>query len=135
MKKREWRYKQGGPRYRNWIRLVSWVRRSIRRRSRRIVKFFFSFRDFFGKSRKCHVIGFRMYCKPTKFDQFRWSHFWENRNFIYFFLMWTTLHFEGRSKTKEKKRRREIFARFPRYRIWTRLVSWFRRYVRRRTEN
>ena len=29
-----------------------------------------------------------------------------------------------------KKRRQEIFARGPRYRISTRLVSWFRRYVR-----
>ena len=39
-----------------------------------------------------------MYNKPTKFDENRWSHFWENEHF---FLMWTTLNFEGRSKKKK----------------------------------
>ena len=42
-----------------------------------------------------------MYNKPTKFDEKHWSHFWENENFT-FFLMWTTLNFEGKSKTKEQ---------------------------------
>ena len=33
--------------------------------------FFFSFKYFSGKSRQCHIVGFRMYYKPTKFDQAR----------------------------------------------------------------
>ena len=41
-----------------------------------------------------------MYYKPTKFNQNRWSHFWENQIFL-FFLMWTTLNFRGRGKTKK----------------------------------
>ena len=44
-----------------------------------------------------------MYNKRTKFDENCWSHFWENENFN-FFLMWTTLNFEGRSKTKKQAR-------------------------------
>ena len=44
-----------------------------------------------------------MYNKSTKFYENRSSHFWENENFN-FFLMWTTLNFEGRSKTKKRAR-------------------------------
>ena len=47
-----------------------------------------------------------MYYKPTKFNQHRWSHFWENK---FFFLMWTTLNFRGRGKTK--KTARDIYMR------------------------
>ena len=36
--------------------------------------------------------------KPTKFDEIRRSHFWENEN-SNFFVMWTTLNFGGWSKT------------------------------------
>ena len=42
-----------------------------------------------------------MYNKPTKFDENRWSHFWENEN-VNFFLIRTILNFEGRSKTKKE---------------------------------
>ena len=42
-----------------------------------------------------------MYYKLTKFDENRWSYFWENDNFK-FFLIWTTFNFEGRSKTKNQ---------------------------------
>ena len=62
---------------------------------------FFSFRDFFRKSRQCHIVGFRMYYNPTKFDQIRGSYFWENRNFK-FFLMWTTLILGVTRKRKEQ---------------------------------
>ena len=41
-----------------------------------------------------------MYNISTKFDGNRWSHFWEIKN-LKFFLLWTTLNFEGRSKTKK----------------------------------
>ena len=42
-----------------------------------------------------------MYNKPTNFDENRLSHLWENEN-LNFFLMWTTINFEGRSKTKKQ---------------------------------
>ena len=69
-----------------------------------------------------------MFCKPTTFSQFRWSHFWENRNFI-IFPMWTSLKFKGRSKTKIMAR--NIYKRIL-YIELTRLMSWFRPCVRRR---
>ena len=47
--------------------------------------------------------GVQMYNKSTKFYENRCIHFWENEKFN-FFLMWTTLNFEGRSKTKKKSR-------------------------------
>ena len=50
----------------------------------KIKNYFSSFRDFFGKRRKCHIVGLRMYYKPKKFDQNRFSHFWENQNFKFF---------------------------------------------------
>ena len=48
-----------------------------------------------------------MYNKSTKFYENRWGHFWKNENFK-FFLIWTTLNFEGRSKTKKKKNTGDI---------------------------
>ena len=72
-KKREWRYLQGGLDIqfgRDWsVGLGASLGDDHTEKFLKI--FFFSFRDFSGKNRKCHVIGFRMYCKPTKFDQFR----------------------------------------------------------------
>ena len=44
-----------------------------------------------------------MYNNLTKIDESRWSHFWENETFK-FFLVRTTLNFEGRSKTKKRAR-------------------------------
>ena len=86
-----------------------WFRRYFIRRIEIKKKHFYSFRDFSGKSRECHILGVWMYnkptkCdenrKPTKCDENRWSHSWENE-ILNFFLMWTTLNFEGRSKTKK----------------------------------
>ena len=37
----------------------------------KIKNYLSSFRDFFGKSRYCHIVGLRMYYKPTKFNQNR----------------------------------------------------------------
>ena len=65
--------------------------------------YFSSFMEFSGKSRKCHIVVLRMYYKPTKFNQNRWSHFWEN-HFFYIFLMWTTLNFRVGGKTKKNVR-------------------------------
>ena len=42
-----------------------------------------------------------MYNKSTKFDE---NYFWKNENFKFFFLMWTTLNFDGRSKMKQRAR-------------------------------
>ena len=66
----------------------------------------------------------------SKFKQNRWSHFWKNLNFK-FFLMWTTLNFGGSSKMERTGRR--YLQGYSRYRIWTRLVSWFRCYFSWRT--
>ena len=66
----------------------------------KIKNYLSSFRDFSGKSRKCHIVGLRIYYKPTKFNQNRWNHFWENQ----IFLVWTTLNFKGRSKTRIRAR-------------------------------
>ena len=41
----------------------------------KIKNYFSSFKDFFEKSRQCHIVEIRMYYKPTKFDESRWSHF------------------------------------------------------------
>ena len=49
----------------------------------KIKNYFSSYKDFF------HIVGVRMYNKPTKYDQIGLSHFWENRNFKSF-IMWTT---------------------------------------------
>ena len=37
----------------------------------KIKNYFSSFKDFFGKSRLCHIVGLRMYYKHTKFKQNR----------------------------------------------------------------
>ena len=52
----------------------------------KIKNYFSSFRDFFGKTRCCHILGLRMFYKPIKFNQNRWSYFREN-TFFNFFLM------------------------------------------------
>ena len=49
-----------------------------------------------------------MYYKSTKFNENRYSYFWEIRNLI-FFLMWSTLNFRVRGKTK--KTARDIYMR------------------------
>ena len=41
-------------------------------RDRQKIKYYFSsFKDFFGKSRWCHIVELRMYYKHTKFKQNR----------------------------------------------------------------
>ena len=37
------------------------------RERQKIKNYFSSFKDFFGKTRQCHIVGLRMYYKPTKF--------------------------------------------------------------------
>ena len=38
---------------------------------KKIKNYFSSFRDFSGKSGWCHIVGLRMYYKPTEFNQNR----------------------------------------------------------------
>ena len=37
----------------------------------KIKNYLSSFKDFSGKSQKCHIVGLRMYYKPTKFNEKR----------------------------------------------------------------
>ena len=37
----------------------------------KIKNYFSSFKDISGKSRRCHILGLRMYYKPTEFKQNR----------------------------------------------------------------
>ena len=41
------------------------------RDTQKIKNYFSSFEDFSGKSRKCHIVGLRMYYKPRNFNQNR----------------------------------------------------------------
>ena len=56
--------------------------------------------------------GIEDICKGTldiEFERdwsFGWNHFSENEN-LNIFLMWTTLNFEARSKTKKKEKKKE----------------------------
>ena len=45
------------------------------RERQKIKNYFSSFKDFSGESRYCHIVGVRMYYKPTKFNPYHWSHF------------------------------------------------------------
>ena len=98
----------------------------------KIRKYFSSFRDFCGKSRQCHILGFECTINSENLIKIFGAIF-EKLKILNIFLMWTTLHFGDRSKTK--KLGTDICKGTPRYRMWTRLVSWLKRYVRRRTEN
>ena len=89
-------------------------------------------RIFSGKADSAIFLGFECTISPHNFMKIVGAIF-EKMKILTFFLMWTTLNFEGRSKTKKTSWR--YMQGDPRYRIWTRLVIWFRRYVRRRTEN
>ena len=78
------------------------------RDKQKIKNYFSSFKDFFGESWWCHIVGLRMCYIPTKFNQNRWSRFRENWNFSFFVfidlfiycLMWSTDNFRCREKTK-----------------------------------
>ena len=52
----------------------------------KIKNYFSSFRDFSGKSRSRHIVELRMYYKPAKFNQNRYTHFLENKNFNFFLM-------------------------------------------------
>ena len=76
----------GGPRYRNWMTLVSWVMRSVRR-SHRKVNFFLGSGIFSGKAESVTLLGFECTVNPQNLINFvEVIFFWENRIFYNFFL-------------------------------------------------
>ena len=61
-----------------------------------IIKTYFSnFRDFSGKSRYCHIVGLECTTNPQNLMKIVVAIF-EKIEILIFFLMWTTLNFEGK---------------------------------------
>ena len=98
----------------------------------KIKNYFSSFRDFSEKADSVILLRFECTINPLSSIKIVGAIF-EKINISNFFVMWTTLNFRSRGKTKKTSSR--YLQEGPRYRIWMRLVSWFRRYVRWRTEN
>ena len=94
--------------------------------------YFSSFLDFPGKADSVILLVFECTINPQNLIKIVGAIF-EEMKILNFFLMWTTLNFGGRSKTK--KWASDICGGDHTYRMWTRSASWFRRYVRRRIEN
>ena len=84
---------------------------------------------FPGKFASITLLGFECTINPQNLIKIVLAIF-ENLKIFNFFLMWTTLNFMGRGKTKNKSSR--YLREDPRYRFWTRLICLFRPYVRRR---
>ena len=76
-----WRYLQGDPRYRIWTRLITRLIENEKKKTICLVSGIFP-----GIADIIILLRCRMYYKPTKFYENRWSHFWENENFKCFFL-------------------------------------------------
>ena len=93
----------------------------------KIKNYFSSSRDFSRKNRERHIVGLRMYYKPTKVNQTRWRHF-EKIEILNFSLCELPLIL--RLDLNRKKGGWIWMKEDPLYRIWTRLVSWFRYHVR-----
>ena len=121
---------QGDSRYRIWTRLVSWFRRYVT--WQKIKNYFSSFKDFPGKADSVILLGFECTINTQNLNNIPRAIF-EKIEILNFFLMWTTLNFGGSSKTERTGRR--YLQGDSRYRIWARLVSWFRCYFTWRTEN
>ena len=126
-KKRQWKYLQGGPRYRNWMTLVSWVWRSIRQQSHRIVKFFTVSGIFSGKAESVTLVGFECTVNLQNLINFDGAIFDKIENFNFFLCELPIILSVGR---KQKYAQENLI-----YRIWMRLISWFMLYVRRMRKN
>ena len=75
----------------------------------KIKKYFSSFRDFPGKADSVILLGFECAINPQNLIKIVGAIF-ERIKIFYFFLMWTTLNFRSRGKTKKKKVR-DIYKR------------------------
>ena len=99
-KKSSWRYLKGDPRYRMWMRLVIWFRRYIRRRRETLKTIFIDSEIFPGIAESVILLRFECTINPQNFMNILGAIF-EKMKILNFFLMWTTLNFGGRSKTKK----------------------------------
>ena len=101
------------------------------RNRQKIKTIFLVSRIFPGKADGVILLGFECTINTQHLYKIVRAIFLENRNFKFF--MWTTLNFGGSSKTERTGRR--YLQGDSRYRIWTRLVGWFRCYFSWRKEN
>ena len=96
-KKNGSRYLQEDPVYRIRTRLISWFRPYVRWRK----KYFSNFRDFPGKADSVILLGFEYTINPQNLMKIIGAIF-EKMKIKNFFLIWTSLNFEDRSKTKKR---------------------------------
>ena len=129
--KRDRKYLQGDSRYRIWTRLVTWFRRYVTWQTK-VNTIFLVSRIFPEKADSVILLGFECTINTQNLNKIVGAIF-EKIEILNFFLMWTTLNFEGSSKTERTGRR--YLQGDPWYRIWTRWVSWFRFYFSWRAEN
>ena len=85
---------------------------------------------FPGKADSVILLGFEYTINPQNLIKIVRATF-EKIVILIFFLMWTTLNFRGRGKTKKNGSR--YLHEDPIYRIWTRSINSFRLYVWRRS--
>ena len=90
---------------------------------RKLKNIYFSLKDLPGMADSVIFLSFECTINPQNFVKIVQA-VYQKTKILNFFLMWTTLNFEGRSK--KKKETGNIGKGTL---IWTRLVSWFRRYV------
>ena len=74
----------------------------------KIKNYLFSFRDFPGKDDSVILLGFECTINPQNLIKIVRAIF-EKFEILIFFLMWTTLNFRGRGKTRKKAR--DIYKR------------------------
>ena len=122
-------YFQEDRRYHIWTRLMSWFRPCVSSR-KKCLKYIFPVSGIFpGKADSVILLGFQCTINPQNLIKIVKAIF-EKFEILVFRLMWTTLNFRGRGKTKKKNDSRYLHED-PIYRIWTRSVNWFRPRVRK----
>ena len=94
-----WRLLKECSKYRIWTRLVCWFRRYARQQIENLKNIILVTRIFPGKADSAILLGFECTLNPQNFMKFVWA-ISEKIKILNIFLMWTTLNFDGRSKTK-----------------------------------
>ena len=116
----------GGPRYRNWTRLVSWL--GVPLSDGHTEKFFFSVSGIFSrKAESVTLLVFECTVNPQILMEIVQAIF-KKTEILNFFLCELSLILGVRGKLKKGSR---YLQDNPIYPIWTRSVNWFRLYVRR----